>query len=255
MTSFKPPAAVQSAARRGLELRRKWKRGGLSNAEASSQGIGSGVQRASNLANGTSLSLETVKRMHAFFSRHQGNRGAGKKEPDGGPTAGYIAWLLWGGDAGRRWAASIVKQHAEKSEATNMNEIDELFAKNVDWKWNQTHDEAKEHREMEMPIKVGEPLRTQVGVDTDGDGDEDDGRVVIDKSEQGYDVADYTGQLARARALAARRIDHVPSVFAPATQYTQRVTAAETMKPATTELQKSEEEPKVYRFRNWIITE
>lgn len=254
MTSFKPPAGVQSAARRGLELRRKWKRGGLSNAEASAQGIGSGVQRASNLANGTSLALDTVKRMHAFFSRHQGNRGAGKKETDGGPTAGYIAWLLWGGDAGRRWAASIVKQHAEKSEVT-MNEIDELFAKSVDWKWNQTHDEAKEHRAMEMPIKVGTELKTQVGTDNDGDGDEDDGRVVVAKAEPAYSVNDYTGQLARAKALAAQRVEFVPSTISPQTSYTQRVTATETVKPALTDLQKSEDNPVVYRFRNWIISE
>jgi hypothetical protein len=253
MTSFKPPSAVQSAARRGLELRRKWKRGGLSNAEASSQGIGSGVQRASNLANGTSLSLETVKRMHAFFSRHQGNRGAGKKESDGGPTAGYIAWLLWGGDAGRRWAASIAKQHAEKSEVNMSNEIDELFAKSIDWKWNQTHDEAKEHREMEMPIKVGEPLRTQVGVDQDGDGDEDDGRVIVEKSAE-YSVADYTGALARAKALAAIRRDFVPSNFGDASSYTRSVTAESTVKPALQELTKSEEKVE-YRFRGWTIVE
>lgn len=114
--SFVPPAAVQRAARRGLELRQEYGRGGLSNSEASSAGIGSGVQRARNLANGDGITLATVRRMRAFFERHEGNNRPGQKENDGGPTAGTIAWLLWGGDPGRRWANSIVEREdsAEK---------------------------------------------------------------------------------------------------------------------------------------------
>lgn len=112
-STFKPPQSVRSAAAHGLELREKWKRGGLSNSEASDQGIGSGVQRAVNLKNGDALSLSTVKRMHAFFSRHEKNFAPSKKESDGGPTAGTIAWYLWGGNAGKSWAAGIVAD-AEK---------------------------------------------------------------------------------------------------------------------------------------------
>lgn len=111
--TYTPPEGVRSAAARGLELRKKWKRGGLSNEQASEQGIGSGVQRAVNLKNGDALTLSTVKRMHAFFSRHAKNYAPDKKEPDGGPTAGTIAWLLWGGNAGKSWADGIVAS-AEK---------------------------------------------------------------------------------------------------------------------------------------------
>jgi len=106
--TFKPPESVRSAARRGLELREKWKRGGLDNSQASGQGIGSGVQRAVNLKNGDAISLATVKRMAAFFSRHQKNYRPDEKAPDGGPTAGTIAWLLWGGNAGKSWANGVV---------------------------------------------------------------------------------------------------------------------------------------------------
>lgn len=117
-TGFKPPAGVQSAAKRGLELREKWGRGGITNSEASSQGIGSGVQRATNLKNGDSISLDTVRRMKAFFDRHEKNYDPDKKEDDGGPTAGTIAWLLWGGNAGRDWATSVLEREgvAEKSD-------------------------------------------------------------------------------------------------------------------------------------------
>lgn len=108
--TFTPPDGVRSAAARGLELRAKWKRGGLTNAQASEQGIGSGVQRATNLKNGDKVSLSTVKMMHAFFARHQKNYAPDEKESDGGPTAGTIAWLLWGGNAGKQWADGIVSR-------------------------------------------------------------------------------------------------------------------------------------------------
>jgi 8-oxo-dGTP pyrophosphatase MutT (NUDIX family) len=118
---LKPPAAVASAARRGLELRRKASpsnKGGLTASEASKQGIGSGVQRASNLANGDSVSPSTVKRMHSFFSRHEGNSAIGP-ENKGKPQndKGYVSHLLWGGDAGKRWAASQAKKLSEKEAA------------------------------------------------------------------------------------------------------------------------------------------
>lgn len=107
--SYKVTEAMKNNARRGLALREKWNRGGLSNSEASDQGVGSGVQRASDIISG-SLSLESVKRMHAFFSRHEKNYKPKEKAPDGGPKAGEIAWLLWGGSAGRAWARSILRQ-------------------------------------------------------------------------------------------------------------------------------------------------
>lgn len=115
--SYKPPQGVRSAAARGLALREKWKRGGLSSSEASDEGVGSGVQRAVNLKNGDSISLDTIKRMSSFFARHEKNYQPDKKEKDGGPTAGTIAWLLWGGSAGKSWVEGILnsmeKRHAE----------------------------------------------------------------------------------------------------------------------------------------------
>jgi hypothetical protein len=107
--SYAPTQAMKNNAKRGLALREKWNRGGLSSQEAGSQGIGSGVSRARDIINGN-LSIETVKRMHAFFSRHEKNYRPKEKAPDGGPKAGEIAWLLWGGSAGRSWARSILRQ-------------------------------------------------------------------------------------------------------------------------------------------------
>lgn len=101
--SFSPPSSVRAAARRGLELRKKHGKGGLTTQEAGKQGIGSGVARAGDLAGGSKISYATIKRMSAFFSRHEKNKSGGEDD------AGYIAWLLWGGDAGRAWARRIIK--------------------------------------------------------------------------------------------------------------------------------------------------
>lgn len=108
--SYTPPPAVAAAAARGLALRQAASpsnRGGLTTAQAHQQGIGSGVQRAVDLKNRRALSPETIRRMHAFFSRHQKNRAV---DPGKTPAQdkGYQAWLLWGGDPGRAWASRIV---------------------------------------------------------------------------------------------------------------------------------------------------
>ena len=108
--SFSPPSSVRAAARRGLELRKKYGKGGLTTQEAGKEGIGSGVARATSLANGDKVSYETIKRMAAFFSRHAKNKSGGEDD------AGRISWGLWGGDAGERWARSIIKRVEEQKE-------------------------------------------------------------------------------------------------------------------------------------------
>ena len=61
------------------------------------------MARAASLANGEGLSYGTIKRMAAFFSRHEKNKSGGEND------AGFIAWLLWGGDSGRAWANRVIK--------------------------------------------------------------------------------------------------------------------------------------------------
>jgi hypothetical protein len=97
-------------------------KGGLDASEAAAQGIGSGVVRAQTLASGKSIPLETVKRMRSFFARHEKNKH--------GPN-GKVAWALWGGDAGKRWADSIVAQHTEKSMEKAMNAHQKQVAREV----------------------------------------------------------------------------------------------------------------------------
>lgn len=107
---FVPPPSVRAAARRGLKLRREHGRGGLDTKQVKKGGVGSGVQRASDLASGDAISYQTVKRMKAFFSRHA-QHGEHRQDKT---SAAYISWLLWGGNAGKAWANKIVAQEEKK---------------------------------------------------------------------------------------------------------------------------------------------
>lgn len=114
--TFIPPKNVADAAAKGLKYREMaGGKGGLTPEQASKEGIGSGVQRAVNLKNRDKLSLETIKKMKAFFDRHQKNKSINpkyKKEP--WKDRGYVSHLLWGGDSGYVWVKKILKQVEKK---------------------------------------------------------------------------------------------------------------------------------------------
>ena len=60
------------------------------------------------------LSFDTIQRMNSYFSRHEVDKEAEGFEvgEQGYPSAGRIAWQLWGGDAGRDYAKRIVERYA-----------------------------------------------------------------------------------------------------------------------------------------------
>jgi len=123
--SFTPPSSAVANAKKGLEMRKKWGRGGLTPAEAKSQGIDSGITRARKIASGK-VSKHDVKRMSAF-NRHRKNYRPSVKKPDGGPTAGTIAWLLWGGTSGVNWAKKKSKTLAAEGEEESIYDILKSF--------------------------------------------------------------------------------------------------------------------------------
>jgi hypothetical protein len=100
---FSPPEGARDAAQRGLDLRREYGRGGTA----------VGIARARDLARGADMSPDTVRRMVSFFARHAQNRGDGTEMP---PSNGYIAWQLWGGDAGLAWASKVAEQMDARDE-------------------------------------------------------------------------------------------------------------------------------------------
>lgn len=106
-----PPASARANARRGLELRRKFGRGGTA----------VGIARARDIANGSALSLSTIKRMNSFFARHEVDKKGKDWDNASNPSNGKIAWLLWGGDAGWSWAKKIIRQEESKEKSTMPN--------------------------------------------------------------------------------------------------------------------------------------
>jgi HK97 family phage portal protein len=98
---YKPTESMAREAERGLEWRREFGRGGTE----------IGVARARDISNRANLSESTVKRMVSYFARHEVDKQGQGWSPgeDGYPSAGRIAWALWGGDPGRAWAEKIAR--------------------------------------------------------------------------------------------------------------------------------------------------
>ena len=93
---LKATEGMKEEARRGLEWRKKFNRGGTQ----------VGVARANQIVSGERMSPDTVLRMFSFFSRHEVDKqGQGFNRGEKGyPSAGRIAWALWSGDEGFSWA-------------------------------------------------------------------------------------------------------------------------------------------------------
>ena len=97
---FTPPQGVRDAAKRALEVRET--------KPPSQRGMTPvGLARARDLQNGVKLSPDTIKRMKAFFDRHEVDK---KGSTFGEQGKGWQAWNGWGGDAGYSWAKKVVGQ-------------------------------------------------------------------------------------------------------------------------------------------------
>lgn len=96
--------AMKAEARRGLEWRKTFGRGGTDIGVASAREIIAG-----------SVTYARVLRIKSFLARHEIDKeGQGfTPDQDGYPSAGRIAWALWGGDPGQTWANRTVAMAAE----------------------------------------------------------------------------------------------------------------------------------------------
>lgn len=105
-----PTSEMAELAERGLKLRQEFGRGGTE----------VGVARARDISNMATLSPRTVSRMNSFFARHRVDLDAtgARSGQEGYPSAGAIAWMLWGGDpnnpdgAGAGWASRKAEELA-----------------------------------------------------------------------------------------------------------------------------------------------
>jgi len=90
------PKSVSNNAKRGIELNEK-----VNNKCATQVG----KVRATQLAQGKPVSVETIKRMFSYLSRAEVYYDKGDTE-----SCGYISYLLWGGKSAKSWAESKLKE-------------------------------------------------------------------------------------------------------------------------------------------------
>jgi len=110
-SKHKIPSKVANEARKGLMMHKIGFMGGTT----------TGWNRAKQLSTCTHVSDKTIKTMRAWFARHTYTSYPGYKKwvRDGKPTVmspsnkrkyrGAVAWLIWGGDAGKAWVERISK--------------------------------------------------------------------------------------------------------------------------------------------------
>ncbi len=98
-----PPPAVAANARRGLELRERFHRGGTE----------VGEHRAEQLAERRPLTREDVASMYSYLARHEVDKRGAHFGDEENPSPGYVAWLLWGGDEAKPWLAGLHERRDE----------------------------------------------------------------------------------------------------------------------------------------------
>ena len=97
---FTPPQGARDAAESALRVRAE--------KPESERGMTAvGIARARDLIAGKTLSPKTVRRMLAYFQRHEVDK-RGETWSERGK--GWQAWNGWGGDAGYAWARKVVRQ-------------------------------------------------------------------------------------------------------------------------------------------------
>lgn len=112
-----PPTEAVAAAVRGLALRERFGRGGTH----------VGLARGVRMAAGEPLPYAEVRVVSAWFARHGAQRRSAVRPwgQDEDPSAAWIAWLLWGGDASREWADEVVGRPS-RSEDRMLTELARL---------------------------------------------------------------------------------------------------------------------------------
>ena len=130
-----PNAGMKAEAKKGLDWREEFGRGGTR----------VGAVRARQIVAGENLSDDTIKRMYSFFSRHEVDKQAEgfSSGEDGYPSNGRIAWALWGGDAGFSWSKRLVEK-MKKEDERKLNRAEPDALKTGDFvSWNSAGGRAR----------------------------------------------------------------------------------------------------------------
>ena len=72
-----------------------------------------GKTRASQLSNGEPISIETIKRMYSYLSRHEGDLDSSSSFGEG---CGYLMYQAWGGKAALGWSRNKLRELGQLEE-------------------------------------------------------------------------------------------------------------------------------------------
>ena len=80
------------------------------------------------MAAGEALSYAEIRVVSAWFARHGAARRSSVRAwgQDEDPSAAWIAWLLWGGNASKEWADAIVGRRPAPVEDAMVAELRRL---------------------------------------------------------------------------------------------------------------------------------
>jgi len=113
---FSIPNDVASNAQTGLDWASEYGRGGTDVGKAT----------ARYLVNNSTADWRKVWHISAYFARHENEMSLpanSNRSADGYPGNGLIAWKLWGGDPGRRWATSLVERMQKRDEEAGVRVV------------------------------------------------------------------------------------------------------------------------------------
>ena len=132
-----PTKGMVEEAIKGKEWRKEFGRGGTE----------VGLKSANMIIN-NELTIERVKKMYAYFQRHEVDKqGEGfTPDEDGFPSAGRIAWALWGGDAGMSWSTKKRNQIANETEE-NREQVGTIISDGIELPLFDTIEEAENEAE------------------------------------------------------------------------------------------------------------
>ena len=114
------PAAAKKNAQMAIDWKEKYGR------DEVPAGTPVGWARAHQLAKGEKISADTVKRMSAFNRHRKNSKIAPEYKDTPWKDNGYVAWLIWGGDAGVDWAMNKSKEIDNVEESKKFKHIKSL---------------------------------------------------------------------------------------------------------------------------------
>ena len=132
---FTPTQGMIDEAKKGKEWREEFGRGGTD--------VG---LKTANMIISNSLSADRVTRMFSYLKRHEVDKeGEGfYPDQDGFPSAGRIAWALWGGDAAVKWSERkrneiIAEEEKDERNLKNYNQMEKRIF-NIETRVDSTED-------------------------------------------------------------------------------------------------------------------